>query len=101
MSGMDNVRNMTGSPIAGIDPHEFLDVRPLNYGAPPASPRAALPHYLCLHELLSCNLAAPFFVCVGGWWGRGRAMRRSLAGLAHAVAKVARIALQSKKAAVW
>lgn len=29
---MDNVRNMTGSPIAGIDPHEFLDVRPLNYG---------------------------------------------------------------------
>lgn len=30
---MDNVRNMTGSPIAGIDPHELLDVRPLNYGA--------------------------------------------------------------------
>ena len=30
---MDNVRNMTGSPIAGVDPHEFLDVRPLNYGA--------------------------------------------------------------------
>ncbi len=29
---MDNVRNMTGSPIAGIDPHGFLDVRPLNYG---------------------------------------------------------------------
>lgn len=29
---MDNVRNMTGSPIAGIDPHEFLDVRPLNKG---------------------------------------------------------------------
>ena len=32
-AGMDNVRNMTGSPIAGIDPHEFLDVRALNYGA--------------------------------------------------------------------
>ncbi|KAK9807588.1 hypothetical protein WJX72_003483 [[Myrmecia] bisecta] len=31
MSGMDNVRNMTGSPIAGIDPHELVDVRPLNY----------------------------------------------------------------------
>eukprot|EP00891_Asterochloris_glomerata_P008527 jgi/Astpho2/8527/Aster-05562 len=29
-TGMDNVRNMTGSPIAGIDPHEFLDVRRLN-----------------------------------------------------------------------
>ena len=34
--GMDNVRNMTGSPIAGIDPHEFLDVRPLNYGTLPS-----------------------------------------------------------------
>ena len=32
-TGMDNVRNMTGSPIAGIDPHELLDVRQLNYGA--------------------------------------------------------------------
>ncbi|KAL4420573.1 hypothetical protein ABPG75_010229 [Micractinium tetrahymenae] len=29
MSGMDNVRNITGSPIAGIDPHELLDTRPL------------------------------------------------------------------------
>ena len=26
------MRNMTGSPIAGIDPHEFLDVRQLNKG---------------------------------------------------------------------
>ena len=32
-TGMDNVRNMTGSPIAGIDPHELVDVRQLNYGA--------------------------------------------------------------------
>mmetsp|Transcript_10513 Transcript_10513/g.29911 ORF Transcript_10513/g.29911 Transcript_10513/m.29911 type:complete len:594 (+) Transcript_10513:84-1865(+) len=24
-SGMDNVRNITGSPIAGIDPHELID----------------------------------------------------------------------------
>jgi ferredoxin-nitrite reductase len=29
MSGMDNVRNMVGSPIAGIDPHELVDTRPL------------------------------------------------------------------------
>lgn len=29
MSGMDNVRNITGSPIAGIDPHELVDTRPL------------------------------------------------------------------------
>lgn len=32
MSGMDNVRNITGSPIAGIDPHELLDSRPLSHG---------------------------------------------------------------------
>lgn len=29
MSGMDNVRNMVGSPIAGIDPHEIVDTREL------------------------------------------------------------------------
>lgn len=29
MSGMDNVRNMVGSPIAGIDPLEQIDTRPL------------------------------------------------------------------------
>ncbi|KAI0566113.1 Nitrite and sulphite reductase 4Fe-4S [Gracilaria domingensis] len=29
MSGMDNVRNMVGSPIAGIDPMELVDTRPL------------------------------------------------------------------------
>lgn len=29
MSGMDNVRNMVGSPIAGIDPHEIVDTRQL------------------------------------------------------------------------
>lgn len=28
MSGMDNVRNMVGSPIAGIDPNELIDTRP-------------------------------------------------------------------------
>jgi sulfite reductase beta subunit-like hemoprotein len=26
-AGMDSVRNLTGSPIAGLDPHELLDVR--------------------------------------------------------------------------
>ena len=26
-AGMDSVRNLTGSPIAGIDPHELFDVR--------------------------------------------------------------------------
>lgn len=32
LAGMDNVRNMTGSPIAGIDPHEFIDSRILCKG---------------------------------------------------------------------
>lgn len=27
-SGLDNVRQITGSPIAGIDPHEIADTRP-------------------------------------------------------------------------
>jgi ferredoxin-nitrite reductase len=27
MTGMDNVRNLTGSPIAGLDPEELIDVR--------------------------------------------------------------------------
>ncbi|MFW6359113.1 MAG: ferredoxin--nitrite reductase [Chroococcales cyanobacterium] len=29
-SGFDNVRNLTGSPVAGIDPNEFMDTRELN-----------------------------------------------------------------------
>eukprot|EP00898_Chlorokybus_atmophyticus_P002636 jgi/Chlat1/3373/Chrsp23S00271 len=29
-SGMDNVRNCVGSPLAGIDPHEIIDTRPYN-----------------------------------------------------------------------
>jgi len=28
-SGMDNVRNIVGSPVAGLDPNEVIDVRPL------------------------------------------------------------------------
>ena len=28
-SGMDNVRNVVGSPVAGLDPSEVIDVRPL------------------------------------------------------------------------
>jgi ferredoxin-nitrite reductase len=28
-SGADNIRNVTGSPTAGIDPHELYDTRPL------------------------------------------------------------------------
>lgn len=36
-SGVDNVRNITASPTAGIDPREFLDVRPFAH---------ALHHYI-------------------------------------------------------
>lgn len=28
-SGMDSVRNLTGNPIAGVDPHELVDTRPM------------------------------------------------------------------------
>ena len=28
-SGADNIRNITGSPTAGIDPQELIDTRPL------------------------------------------------------------------------
>ncbi|CAD7698917.1 unnamed protein product [Ostreobium quekettii] len=28
-TGMDNVRNITGNPIAGLDPHELVDTRPI------------------------------------------------------------------------
>lgn len=41
-AGMDNVRNMTGSPIAGIDPHEFIDSRPLCKGTGPPFPGACV-----------------------------------------------------------
>jgi ferredoxin-nitrite reductase len=27
-SGLDNVRNATGNPLAGFDPHEVVDTRP-------------------------------------------------------------------------
>ena len=30
-TGMDNVRNLTGNPIAGLDPHELVDTRPICY----------------------------------------------------------------------
>lgn len=49
-TGMDNVRNMTGSPIAGVDPHELLDVRPLNDGASLT--------LLCIHSSLSLPYVA-------------------------------------------
>ena len=55
-SGHDNPRNVTGNPLAGIDPEEFLDTRPLVEAIQaallgPAGPR---------------NLPRKFNVAVGG-----------------------------------
>ncbi len=40
-SGADNIRNITGSPTAGIDPQEIVDTRPLC---------AAMHHYILNHR---------------------------------------------------
>ncbi|HEX6442568.1 MAG TPA: NirA family protein [Stellaceae bacterium] len=42
-SGADNIRNLTGSPLAGIDPQELIDTRPLT---------RALYHYILNHREL-------------------------------------------------
>jgi len=40
-SGADNIRNVTGSPTAGIDPQELIDTRPL---------ASAMHHYIINHR---------------------------------------------------
>ena len=40
-SGADNIRNITGSPTAGIDPQELIDTRPLC---------SAMHHYILNHR---------------------------------------------------
>lgn len=52
-AGMDNVRNMTGSPIAGLDPHEFVDSRPLCKGGHPLHSSQPPSRLAC------CNLSGP------------------------------------------
>src|SRR3984957_5455839 len=42
-AGADNIRNLTGSPAAGIDPHELIDTRPLT---------RALYHHILNHREL-------------------------------------------------
>jgi ferredoxin-nitrite reductase len=42
-AGADNIRNVTGSPTAGIDPQELIDTRPLAH---------ALHHYILNHREL-------------------------------------------------
>ena len=53
-SGADNIRNITGSPTAGIDPQELIDTRPLcQRDAPlhPQSPRDVRPAAQVQHRL--------------------------------------------------
>ena len=55
-AGADNVRNITGSPTAGIDPQELIDVRPL---------AKELHHYILNHRELY-GLPRKFNVCFDG-----------------------------------
>jgi ferredoxin-nitrite reductase len=55
-SGVDNVRNVTASPTAGIDPQELIDTRPYAH---------ALHHYVLNHRDL-CNLPRKFNVAFEG-----------------------------------
>jgi len=55
-SGVDNVRNITASPTAGIDPQELIDTRPYAH---------ALHHYVLNHRDL-CNLPRKFNVAFEG-----------------------------------
>ena len=55
-SGVDNVRNITASPTAGIDPQELLDARPFAH---------ALHHYILNHRDLY-NLPRKFNVAYEG-----------------------------------
>uniref|UniRef100_A0A7S1TF51 Ferredoxin--nitrite reductase, chloroplastic n=1 Tax=Compsopogon caeruleus TaxID=31354 RepID=A0A7S1TF51_9RHOD len=60
MTGMDNVRNLVGSPIAGIDPEELFDTRELcaNISDMITNNRAGNPQF--------SNLPRKFNICVSG-----------------------------------
>lgn len=55
-SGADNIRNVTGSPTAGIDPQELIDTRPLT--------RAM--HYYILHHREMYGLPRKFNIAFDG-----------------------------------
>ncbi|XP_057493656.1 ferredoxin--nitrite reductase, chloroplastic-like [Actinidia eriantha] len=59
-SGMDNVRNPVGNPLAGIDPHEIVDTRPYTN---------LLSHFITANSLGNTavtNLPRKWNVCVVG-----------------------------------
>jgi ferredoxin-nitrite reductase len=55
-AGADNIRNVTGSPTAGIDPHELYDVRPLCREL----------HYTILHHREMYGLPRKFNIAFDG-----------------------------------
>jgi ferredoxin-nitrite reductase len=55
-SGADNIRNVTGSPTAGIDPSELIDVRPL----------CRAMHHHILHNRYLCGLPRKFNIAFDG-----------------------------------
>lgn len=55
-SGADNIRNVTGSPTAGIDPRELIDTRPL----------ARAMHYHILHHREMYGLPRKFNIAFDG-----------------------------------
>ncbi len=55
-SGADNIRNVTGSPTAGIDPHELTDTRPL----------ARAMHFHILHPREMYGLPRKFNIAFDG-----------------------------------
>ena len=67
-AGADNIRNVTGTPTAGIDPHELIDTRPY----------AREWHFHILNERALYGLPRKFNV---GFDGAGRRAHPSLRGL--------------------
>ncbi len=55
-SGADNIRNVTGSPTAGIDPHELIDTQPL----------ARAMHYYILNHRAMYGLPRKFNIAFDG-----------------------------------
>jgi ferredoxin-nitrite reductase len=75
-AGADNIRNLTGSPLAGIDPDELIDTRPLS---------RALYHHILNHRELY-GLPRKFNISFDG--GGGIAMLEDTADIGFAAVRV-------------
>jgi ferredoxin-nitrite reductase len=76
-AGADNIRNLTGSPLAGIDPHELFDTRPLT---------RALYHHILNHRELY-GLPRKFNISFDG--GGRIAMLEDTADIGFAAVRIA------------